>query len=252
MRKRLRLEANSSGNRGWRQRRHSSGSLPGRRHSECSPSALAAAAATETAVPTAIGPFNTETAMEIAVRHGCADLVIATDIVPHAPDLFEFVAGLASILRPNGVSGRAGAASAVTGAESPVRRVPAQFLHLPFAAGAGACPALARAAGVRRGSCARSRRVPENSSLPCGCAAPRAPWLKGGSAGRGRCRRDAGTAMPDSAMRSRPRGEIYGNSSRTRRTAGRRVAAYGVATRGNYIAGLLRHHHRGNPLRRRS
>ena len=41
--------------------------------------------------------------MDIAVRTGCADLVIANNVLPHAPDLFDFAAGLASILRPNGV-----------------------------------------------------------------------------------------------------------------------------------------------------
>lgn len=56
-----------------------------------------------TGVPTEIALFNTETAMDIAVRHGRADLVIANDVLQHAPDLFEFAAGLASILRPNGV-----------------------------------------------------------------------------------------------------------------------------------------------------
>jgi C-methyltransferase C-terminal domain len=55
-------------------------------------------------IPTEIAPFNTGTAMEVAVRYGCADLVIANDVLPHAPDLFDFAAGLASILRPNGVT----------------------------------------------------------------------------------------------------------------------------------------------------
>lgn len=47
--------------------------------------------------------FNTETAMEVAVRHGRADLVVANDVLQHAPDLFDFAASLASILRPNGI-----------------------------------------------------------------------------------------------------------------------------------------------------
>jgi SAM-dependent methyltransferase len=53
--------------------------------------------------PTAV--FNTETAMEFAVRHGRADLVVANDMLQHAPDMFDFAAGLASVLRPNGVLG---------------------------------------------------------------------------------------------------------------------------------------------------
>lgn len=67
------------------------------------PAQSAATAAVEAGIPTEVGLFNTETAMEIAVRHGCADLVIANNVLPHAPDLFDFAAGFGSILRPNGV-----------------------------------------------------------------------------------------------------------------------------------------------------
>ncbi len=49
--------------------------------------------------------FNTETAMQVAVRQGRADFVVAKDVLQHAPDLFDFAAGLASLLRPNGVLG---------------------------------------------------------------------------------------------------------------------------------------------------
>jgi SAM-dependent methyltransferase len=47
--------------------------------------------------------FNIETAMQVAVQHGCADIVVAHDVLPHVPDLFDFAAGLACILKPNGV-----------------------------------------------------------------------------------------------------------------------------------------------------
>ncbi|WP_428536909.1 class I SAM-dependent methyltransferase [Rhodopila sp.] len=56
-----------------------------------------------TGVPIETGLFNAETAIQIAVRHGCADLVIANDALPRARDLFDLAAGLACILRPNGV-----------------------------------------------------------------------------------------------------------------------------------------------------
>ena len=59
--------------------------------------------AAETGFPTATSPFNAETAMQIAVRYGCADLVIANNLLPHARDLFDLAAGLACILRPNGI-----------------------------------------------------------------------------------------------------------------------------------------------------
>ncbi len=68
---------------------------------ECAPSAAAAAAAL--GIPTEIALFNTAVAMDVAVQHGRADLVVANNVLPHVPDLFDFVAGLASILRPNGM-----------------------------------------------------------------------------------------------------------------------------------------------------
>ena len=52
-----------------------------------------------------IETFNTETAMQVAVKSGRADFVVANDVLQHAPDLFDFAAGLASLLRPNGVLG---------------------------------------------------------------------------------------------------------------------------------------------------
>jgi hypothetical protein len=47
--------------------------------------------------------FNTATAMQIAVQHGCADIVLAHGVLPHAADMFECAAALACVLRPNGV-----------------------------------------------------------------------------------------------------------------------------------------------------
>jgi hypothetical protein len=41
--------------------------------------------------------------MEIAVRRGRADLLIANDVLHHVPDLFDFAAACACLLRPNGV-----------------------------------------------------------------------------------------------------------------------------------------------------
>jgi 2-polyprenyl-3-methyl-5-hydroxy-6-metoxy-1,4-benzoquinol methylase len=62
-----------------------------------------AAVAIDGGVPTEMGYFSAETAMEIAVRHGRADLVVANNVLPHVPDLFDFAAGFAGILRPNGI-----------------------------------------------------------------------------------------------------------------------------------------------------
>ena len=67
---------------------------------------LAAAAgevATRSGIATEIAAFTTEIAMEVAVRIGRADLVVAHYVLNHAPDLFDFAAGFAGILRPLGV-----------------------------------------------------------------------------------------------------------------------------------------------------
>jgi 2-polyprenyl-3-methyl-5-hydroxy-6-metoxy-1,4-benzoquinol methylase len=67
------------------------------------PARNAAAVADELGIPTEVGFFSSGTAMEIAVRHGRADLVVANNVLPYVPDLFDFAAGFAGILRPNGV-----------------------------------------------------------------------------------------------------------------------------------------------------
>jgi SAM-dependent methyltransferase len=51
----------------------------------------------------ATAPFDIEAAMEVAVRRGRADFVVAHDVLQYVPDPFDFAAGLASILRPNGI-----------------------------------------------------------------------------------------------------------------------------------------------------
>lgn len=197
----------------------------------------AAAAATETAVPTAIGPFNTGTAMEIAVRHGCADLVIATDILPHAPDLFEFVAGLASILRPNGVL-----VVQVPHLLSLVQKVQFDaFRHNSYTyLSLRVLEHVLRSLGLRVFDAAR---VPDQGGSlriqACHVVAPHParPGLKAvrlaervADRARGDCY--AGFSDEVAAARGDIR-EFLG----TRRTAGRRVAAYGAATRGTTLLG---------------
>nr|WP_294529618.1 methyltransferase C-terminal domain-containing protein [uncultured Rhodopila sp.] len=53
--------------------------------------------------PVEAASFNTGTAMQVAVQHGCADIVLAHGVLPRAADKFECAAALACILRPNGV-----------------------------------------------------------------------------------------------------------------------------------------------------
>lgn len=67
------------------------------------PGCDAAAVAQTHGIPTEPGPFGAETATEIGVRHGRADLVVCNNVLPYVPDLFDFAAGFAGILRPNGV-----------------------------------------------------------------------------------------------------------------------------------------------------
>jgi SAM-dependent methyltransferase len=67
------------------------------------PDHRAAAAAMDQGIATETTCFTTSTAMEVALRHGRADLVVAANVLARAPDLFDFAAGFASILRPNGI-----------------------------------------------------------------------------------------------------------------------------------------------------
>jgi 2-polyprenyl-3-methyl-5-hydroxy-6-metoxy-1,4-benzoquinol methylase len=105
MRKRLRLDSGSlvievGSSDGSLLRQFSQAGIPVLGIEPC---VNAANTAIASGVPTEIGLFSTETAMEIAVRYGSADLVIANNVLPHAPDLFDFAAGFGSILRPNGI-----------------------------------------------------------------------------------------------------------------------------------------------------
>jgi hypothetical protein len=54
-------------------------------------------------VPSEVTVFGASTAMEIAVGYGRAALVMAVDVLPKMPDMFDFMAGITCILRPNGV-----------------------------------------------------------------------------------------------------------------------------------------------------
>jgi 2-polyprenyl-3-methyl-5-hydroxy-6-metoxy-1,4-benzoquinol methylase len=67
------------------------------------PARNAAAAADSLGIPMEVGVFNTGTAMEVAVRRGRADLLVANNVASHVPDLFDFAAGCACLLRPKGV-----------------------------------------------------------------------------------------------------------------------------------------------------
>ena len=67
------------------------------------PAENVAEAARQAGIPTTCLFFGAETAMEIATTHGCADLIVANNVLAHVPDLFGFVAGVAAALHPRGV-----------------------------------------------------------------------------------------------------------------------------------------------------
>ena len=68
------------------------------------PAVNVAAVARGNGVPTIETFFNAESAMQIAAQYGCADVVVANNVLAHVPDLFGFAAGFTAILRPEGVA----------------------------------------------------------------------------------------------------------------------------------------------------
>jgi SAM-dependent methyltransferase len=66
------------------------------------PAANVAAAAVGRGVPTEIRFFGRDAAADLRANH-TADLLIVNNVLAHVPDLNDFVAGLALLLKPNGV-----------------------------------------------------------------------------------------------------------------------------------------------------
>jgi SAM-dependent methyltransferase len=66
------------------------------------PTANTAAAAIAKGVPTEVRFFGREAAVDLKADHE-ADLLIANNVLAHVPDLNDFVAGLATLLAPEGV-----------------------------------------------------------------------------------------------------------------------------------------------------
>jgi len=67
------------------------------------PAANVAAVAVAAGVPTEVAFLHAGTAPGIVARHGRADLVVANNVFAHVPDINGFVAGLAGLLKPDGV-----------------------------------------------------------------------------------------------------------------------------------------------------
>jgi SAM-dependent methyltransferase len=68
------------------------------------PAANVAAKAQEKGVPTLVRFFGRALAEELALKGHWADLLAANNVVAHVPDLNDFVAGLRTILKPEGVA----------------------------------------------------------------------------------------------------------------------------------------------------
>ncbi|MEZ5564345.1 MAG: class I SAM-dependent methyltransferase [Gammaproteobacteria bacterium] len=67
------------------------------------PTASTAAAAIARGIPTRQEFFGLETARRIAAESGEADVVAGNNVLAHVPDLNDFVAGIAALLKPQGV-----------------------------------------------------------------------------------------------------------------------------------------------------
>jgi SAM-dependent methyltransferase len=67
------------------------------------PAANVAAAAEAIGVPTRVAFFGQEVANEIVAERGHASLVVANNVLAHVPDINDFVAGLSRLAGPSGV-----------------------------------------------------------------------------------------------------------------------------------------------------
>ncbi len=66
------------------------------------PSDTVAAAAEKIGVPTLVDFFGQKLAGNLAAQGRQADLIIGNNVLAHVPQLNDFVAGIALLLRPNG------------------------------------------------------------------------------------------------------------------------------------------------------
>ena len=68
------------------------------------PTASTAAAAREKGIPIVEDFFGTRLATQLAAQNGRADLMAANNVLAHVPDINDFVAGFAGLLKPQGVA----------------------------------------------------------------------------------------------------------------------------------------------------
>ncbi|MGI0073220.1 MAG: methyltransferase domain-containing protein [Nitrosotalea sp.] len=68
------------------------------------PAANVAKVAEEKGIPTTVKFFNTDTAKELASLGKQADLLVAINVLPHVPNLNDFIEGIKVLLKINGVT----------------------------------------------------------------------------------------------------------------------------------------------------
>jgi 2-polyprenyl-3-methyl-5-hydroxy-6-metoxy-1,4-benzoquinol methylase len=199
------------------------------------PARNAAAAAQDLGIKTEILFFNTGTAMEIAVRVGRADLVVANNVLPRVADLFDFAAGCACILRPNGI-----VSLQVPHLLSLIQRVQFDaFRHDSYAyLSLQVLERLLRSVGLRvfdaerepdHGGSLRIHACHAASSFP---ARPGLKSVRLAETWAEQEHRDLYGGFSDRVAASRE--EIHG-FLQIKRAEGRRVAAYGAAARGTML-----------------
>ena len=67
------------------------------------PAANVAAAALKKGIPTLVSFFGVQTAKEMAAARQRADLLLGNNVLAHVPDVNDFVAGMAIVLKPGGL-----------------------------------------------------------------------------------------------------------------------------------------------------
>lgn len=68
------------------------------------PARNVAAVALEKGIPTEVAFFGRATAARLREQGGCADLLVANNVIAHVPDLHDFVGGMAELLAPAGAA----------------------------------------------------------------------------------------------------------------------------------------------------
>jgi len=68
------------------------------------PAANVAAAARELGIPTEVRFFGLATARDLVARGLAADLALGNNVLAHVPDLADFVAGVAALIKPSGLA----------------------------------------------------------------------------------------------------------------------------------------------------